>query len=369
MKNNKKIIIVITHIALWAILISAPFIFTQRPADEPIKYSNHFIVNFISNNVYLVLFYYLNTLVLIPKLLVSRKWGWYILTVVACFIGFLYIPREISLWITGPDDTMKRFMDAVAEQGKKFPKMGGGGPGGPRPKSNWFFAFNSKTAIYFLVYTVGTCIAVVQRWFKTDEVRKEVETEKLNTELSFLKTQINPHFFFNTLNNIYSLAVVKSEQTAPTVMKLSSIMRYILSDTQANHVPLENEIDFLKNFIDLQSVRLTDKVHVNFTVSGEPENKQVAPLLLIPFVENAFKYGVSTKENTNIDISLKATDDKISFFVTNIIVSTDHGIIDGTGIGINNVKRRLELLYHEKHTLITKKENNQFIVQLDILLK
>ena len=204
---------------------------------------------------------------------------------------------------------------------------------------------------------------------KAERTKKDIETEKLNTELSFLKSQVNPHFFFNTLNNIYSLAVVQSDQTAPAVMKLSSIMRYILTETQTNLVPLQNEVDFITNFIDLQLVRLTDKVQVIFNADGDIDNKQIAPLLFIPFVENAFKYGVSTKEKTAINITLVTKENNVAFTVTNTIVKADKGIIETTGIGINNVKRRLELLYPGKHTLQVSEENNQFIVHLDINLK
>jgi two-component system LytT family sensor kinase len=122
--------------------------------------------------------------------------------------------------------------------------------GGQRPGSE---AYN--TILFLLIFTVGTSISVIQRWLKTEQNRKETENEKLNTELSFLKSQVNPHFFFNTLNNIYSLAVVRSEKTAPAVMKLSAIMRYILTETQRDYVPLSNEVDFIHNFIDLQKVR------------------------------------------------------------------------------------------------------------------
>src|SRR6201999_1188599 len=138
-----------------------------------------------------------------------------------------------------------------------------------------------------LIFTVGTAISVIQRWLQTEQTRKETENQKLNTELSFLKSQVNPHFFFNTLNNIYSLAIVRSEKTAPAVMKLSAIMRYILTETERDLVPLSNEVDFINNFIDLQKVRLTDKVTLNFSTEGSVDDLLVAPLLFIPFVENA----------------------------------------------------------------------------------
>jgi sensor histidine kinase YesM len=224
------------------------------------------------------------------------------------------------------------------------------------------------TYVFFLlVFTIGTSVSLTQQWLKTEQTKKNIETEKLSTELSFLKTQINPHFFFNTLNNIYSLAIIQSDKTATAVLKLSSIMRYILTETKTDHVPLENEVSFLKNFIDLQLVRLTDKVTVHFEADNINPATQVAPLLFIAFVENAFKYGVSTKEPTSIHISLSNTHNTIRFTVQNNIVKTENALHETTGIGINNVKRRLDLLYPGKHNLQVTDTGEVFTVLLEIV--
>lgn len=223
-----------------------------------------------------------------------------------------------------------------------------------------------NTVLFLLIFTMGTSISVVQRWLKTEQTRKETENEKLNTELSFLKSQVNPHFFFNTLNNIYSLAVVRSELTAPAVMKLSAIMRYILTETQRDLVPLSNEVEFIHNFIDLQKVRLTDKVSLNFTTEGSISDLLIAPLLFIPFVENAFKYGVSTKEASSITIEIKTVGNTVVFTAVNYIVPSENNLMENTGIGINNVKRRLELMYPGKHQLSTTQKDNYYTVHLEI---
>ena len=223
-----------------------------------------------------------------------------------------------------------------------------------------------NTVLFLLVLSFGTCISVTQRWLSSEQNKKETENEKLNTELSFLKSQINPHFFFNTLNNIYSLAIVKSEQTAPAVMKLSSIMRYILSETEKDFVPLSNEIEFTKNYIELQQMRLTDKVTVVFNTTGVIDEMQIAPLLFIPFVENAFKYGVSTKEATTIDIQIHASATQIIFEAKNTIATNISTHLDSTGIGINNAKRRLALLYPGMHQLNISTQDNTYQVSLHI---
>jgi sensor histidine kinase YesM len=308
----------------------------------------------VCNNVFLVVFYYLNTQILIPKLLMQEKWFLYITAVISCLIIFLIIPKYLAGIISPPEIRTYQRPSLPNAPGRTW-------QGRKRPLVEPF-----NMAIFFMVFTVGTCVAVIQRWLKTEEHRKETESEKLNTELSFLKSQINPHFFFNTLNNIYSLAIVKSEKTAPAVMKLSSIMRYILTETNNNLVPLQNEVDFTKNYIELQQVRLTEKTTINFNVVGEVDNKNIAPLLFIAFVENAFKYGVSTKSNSEINILIESQNDKIIFTASNYIVQSENNMTENTGIGINNVKRRLELMYPNKHQLSNTIKDNNYLVHLEI---
>ncbi len=284
----------------------------------------------------------------------QEKWFLYITAVISSLVLFLIIPKYIAGIVAPPEIRTFQRPSLPNTTGRNW-------QGRKRPLVEPF-----NMAIFFMVFTVGTCVAVIQRWLKTEEHRKETESEKLNTELSFLKSQINPHFFFNTLNNIYSLAIVKSEKTAPAVMKLSSIMRYILTETNNDFVPLQNEVDFTKNYIELQQVRLTEKTTVNFDVIGNVENKNIAPLLFIPFVENAFKYGISTKSTSEINIHIESLDNKIIFTSSNSIVKSENNMMENTGIGINNVKRRLELMYSDKHVLTNTIKDNIYQVHLEI---
>jgi sensor histidine kinase YesM len=203
----------------------------------------------------------------------------------------------------------------------------------------------------------------------SEQKAKETENEKLNTELSFLKLQINPHFLFNTLNNIYSLAESGSDKTGRAVMKLSSIMRYILTESKNDLVPLEKEIQFTEDYIDMQKLRLTNKSQVDFAPSGDPAGKQIAPLIFLPFVENAFKYGVSTRESSTICIQLKIEKDAIHFSVKN--QKLQNGLLkpaETTGTGISNIKRRLELLYKHRYKLLLNEDKESFSVQLNLQL-
>ena len=327
-------------------------------------------------NLFLLGFYYLNTLILIPRLLFKRKWFLYLLCIVTCFIAFFYVPKEVAYWVTGNDEeTIKKeiIQQHIAQkekaklQNSDSSKSNNAMNRPPKYKRNSDFRyFPGSYAVFILVFAVGTCLSVMQEWKKIEDHKEQIEREKVSTELSFLKSQINPHFFFNTLNNIYSLAITGSTETANAVMKLSSIMRYVLTDTQNNKVPLQSEVDFIKNYIDLQLVRLTDKVKVDFITDGELDHIQIAPLLFIPFIENAFKYGISTKESSAIYIKLSTSQNAVSFLVNNTIVKSENIFKETTGIGINNVKRRLELLYPDKYILEVTENNNQFIVHLDI---
>lgn len=380
LKKHKKLLTIIIHIAVWGSFFLLPYIFKPQGRSEiPSSISNRFIAVFTTNGICFVVFYYLNTLLLLPKLLFQKKWLWYAISIIGCFVFFMYVPREIANYFVAPEDyafeiekirvqkkvildSLNSIKDTVNHFKNRY--HGGTMRGGSR-----FIFFPGSNAIFFLVFLISICISVTQQWLKAEQTTKEIETEKLNTELSFLKSQVNPHFFFNTLNNIYSLAVVGSDKTAPAIMKLSAIMRYILTDTQNDTVPLENEVNFINNFIDLQRVRLTDKVTVSFITTGNISNQQVAPLLFIPFIENAFKYGVSTKENAVISITISANNNTVQLKTSNTIVKGDNGILDTTGIGINNVKRRLDLLYANMHNLHITNDETTFFVTLDITTK
>ncbi|OYZ01239.1 MAG: hypothetical protein B7Y37_08105 [Sphingobacteriia bacterium 28-36-52] len=353
--DKNRAIQFVAHLAAWLCFFFLPYlVFFPRLRD--FSMSNHMLTVIVLNNIMLMVFYYLNTMVLIPKLLIKEKWFLYILSLVGCLLFFLYVPRTLAMMIYPPEIPLN-----ITENTKDINRSNRIGRIRRRPYADFF-----NTVLFLLVITFGACIEVVRRWLQTEQNRKETEHERINTELSFLKSQVNPHFFFNTLNNIYSLAIVKSDKTAHAVLKLSAIMRYILTETERNLVPLENEVAFIHNYIELQQVRLTDKVQVNFNIEGNTAPLLVAPLVFIPFVENAFKYGVSTKEQSSIEINLKVTEDIIYFYSKNYIVHSENNMMENTGIGINNVKRRLELLYPGKHQLSHLAENGYYIVNLEI---
>lgn len=202
------------------------------------------------------------------------------------------------------------------------------------------------------------------------QLKTELSTQNKISEMALLKAQINPHFLFNTLNNIYSLIYQKSNEAPSAIMKLSELMRYMVYETNADKVPLEKEINYLKSYIELQLLRLKNKDFVAFTVEGNIYGKTIAPMLLIPFVENAFKHGDKKSENPGIVIHLVMEDEKMSFDVVNFFQQNGTMNKDETGgIGVLNVKRRLELIHPNSHSLNVSKTETQYNVHLELMLQ
>ncbi|MFM9943993.1 MAG: sensor histidine kinase, partial [Bacteroidia bacterium] len=183
-----------------------------------------------------------------------------------------------------------------------------------------------------------------------------------------LKAQINPHFLFNTLNGIYAQAITKSEHTADSIQKLSALMRYVITEANENKVFLEKEITYLKNYIQLQKLRLTDKTKVNFTVSGDSDKKKIAPLLLICFIENAFKYGVSNEVNSTIEIAIEIENDEMTLRVKNEKVTSKTENIESDKIGLKNAKKRMDLIYEKAYSLNIEDKENEYNLVLKIIV-
>lgn len=202
---------------------------------------------------------------------------------------------------------------------------------------------------------------------KISSLLKLAEKEKVNAELSYLKAQINPHFLFNTLNSIYSLAIEKSDYTATAVVKLSGMMRYVITDASHKFVPLEKEINYISDYIDLQKLRIDSTIKLTFYVSGDVADKKIAPLVLISFIENAFKYGVNAEENSEININIDITKAYLHMRVTNKKVSMKQ-VQPKSGLGIENAQNRLQLLYPANHKLVIKETKTDFSILLSLHL-
>jgi len=230
----------------------------------------------------------------------------------------------------------------------------------------------SNTILFIFIIIFGLSIAYffLKEWSRTEQMRSQLAAVQLDTEVKFLKSQVNPHFLFNTLNNLFSMAQSKgNEDLADGISKLSGMMRYMIYESNEENVPLKKEIEYLDNCILLNKLRYADdEVSVTFNYPDKSEGILVAPMLFIPFVENAFKHGVLIGHTSEIDISISVAGKQLLFHCENAAYEVKK-MDEKSGIGLENVKRRLELVYPGKHQLEIKKADRKFLIDLKIDLE
>jgi two-component system LytT family sensor kinase len=218
----------------------------------------------------------------------------------------------------------------------------------------------------WMVMLIALLIRISVNWFGEQKQKSDMILQQQTQELALLKAQLNPHFFFNTLNNIYSLVYKKSDDAPAALLKLSEIMRYMLYESKSDTVPLFRELEHLENYLELEKLRLKDPDFISFEIEGDISNKMVPPMLLLSFVENAFKHGKKRVENPGIIIRLKVQEDQVDFMVTNYTLDENQHPNEHGGIGLQNTSRRLELLYPNSHSLKIVNESDQYVVDLKL---
>ena len=332
---SKKWVTILLHIAAWVLLFSLPYLLrpslNQGKPANPGSDSSRAFLRYVLNNIIYIGLFYLNAKILIPRFIYKRKYTQYPVIVTVIFIAILFITWLVLFYFLRQEE----------------------------------FKFNLRFHIlfnffFFLFMLAGsTAYRMIKDRTRADRIAREKENENLKTELSLLRSQASPHFMFNVLNNMVALARKKSDLLEPSLLKFSSLMRYMLYDADEEKVPLEKEIEYLQSYIDLQQQRFGKNVQVKVDLQKADENYEIEPMLLIPFVENAFKHGTGMIEAAQITIQLKAEKNKLDFTVQNKYDPSSIEIKDKTsGIGLANVKRRLNLLYGNKqHLLITQKDN------------
>ena len=349
--NIKNIPPIILHILCWLIvilIILSTFYnkFNYFPVDDFFYY--RLFLN--------IAIFYLNYSFLIPRLLLNKKIGLYVFVSLAFIVLFIFVYQNIlpSIPIMSGFDNQHELLNL--ENGRNVINS----------KKLFFLSF-IQGIIIFLLFAISLSIKLSIEWYKNEKIKNLIKTQKINAELSFLKTQLNPHFLFNTLNSIYSLANKKSDDTTEAIITLSELMRYMIYETNKEFVTLQHEIDYIKNFISLQNLRLKDSSGVRFNVRGKLDYN-IEPLLLISFIENAFKYGTDYTGKTNINIEIKVEDDILSLKVSNYISLKEKSNLD-SGIGIENIKNRLNILYSNSHTLNIEESDKLYRVELLLKLK
>lgn len=220
---------------------------------------------------------------------------------------------------------------------------------------------------FFSVIGIAGSIKFLRLRLASVERERQLTQEKLQSELNYLRAQTNPHFLFNTLNNIYALARKKSDQTAEVVIRLSKILRFMLYECSAPSIPIDKEIKVIKDYIELEKLRYNERISVNFQTDIDDQQRELAPLLLLPFVENAFKHGLSESRFTaEVKIHLHLKNGQLQFCVSNTIEEEPEDVSDG--IGLTNVKRQLNLLYPDRHDLNIEATNTRYKIDLKIAL-
>ncbi|MBC6612193.1 sensor histidine kinase [Hymenobacter sp. BT507] len=318
--------------------------------------------------------FYLNMYWAVPKFLDRRRLLPYLGFLVAVVVGISashYVAQGALASPPGATGLRAPGRTPPPDPQEMPPPPNGGTRPGPGPRShNWLNPAVLLSTL--LMLGLGTSIAAVQRGQQDAQIRQALEKEKLSTELSWLKAQINPHFFFNTLNNIYVLTLMDGDQARGAIHQLSRMMRYVLYDTQTGLAPLQQEVQFIRDYIDLMQLRLTDNVTVDFESPQPLHDAPIAPMLLLTFVENAFKHGVSTDEPSHISVVLRQPAPHVlDLFVRNSVFADRPAALDeNSGIGLVNTRRRLELLYPDRHLLVVKErtEAREYLVHLTLNL-
>jgi len=340
---------ILIHITGGIIFLALPVLFAPYPSSSFEALRNPPSQRDMIAYALLLAFFYLNYFLLIPRLYFTEKYLVYFVIVLGCVSLVIVLPELI---------THRHF------GGHLPPKFSGDHPseGGlpPKRRGPWFFFQTGQYVLIFLVlFFFSLLLKIRERWSRA-------EKERLNNELSLLKAQINPHFLFNTLNSIYSLAIRKDDRTADAIVQLSELMRYSIREANDDWVPLEKEISYIRNYISLQRSRLENTVQIHYEEKVDAQNKKIAPLILISFIENAFKHGVNPDKPSAIEIRISIEGNDLSLFVSNKKVNLNP---DTEGIGVQNSKTRLQLLYAGKHKLSIKDEADNYIVDLLMTLE
>lgn len=321
------------HLVFWVMLFLPSMLFRYNGPSN--GFSDSFTHRMISNNLLLAVLFYVNAFYLFPVIFKQKKLLIYLISVIAAVVIIAYLAKYIDTEI--------------------FPG-----------KRKWGKPIYLNLISYVFILGISCSYRIIIDHLKLQEINKEKETENLKTELSFLRSQISPHFMFNVLNNLVSLARKKSDQMEPALLQLSALLRYMLYEGNHGKISLTQEINYLKGYIELQKLRFGDDVEIAFNVVGNSDDFELEPMLLIPFVENAFKHGMGTLELPKITINMEVNEKTMVFEVENDISPIGESKDESSGIGLNNTKRRLTLLYKDKYQLEVKESDQKFKVQLKL---
>jgi len=281
-----------------------------------------------------------NNSYLLPNLFDTRKYSYYFLSIFICIISVVVIRYYIG--------------STIVLGNVPFPNLN---------KTKYFVLVLATT---FIIFLITTGFYFFKQWFVERQKQDEIIQQQLATELKLLKAQINPHFLFNALNNVYSLTQIEPEKAGEMVLKLSDVLRYMLYDSEKDKIYIEKEVSNIYSLIDLHQIQYDNKANIDFVVSGNVSENLIHPMLLFPFFENAFKHGNLFQQNTSfLKSNLEITNNQLHFYIENSFVEDSSKDKIG-GLGIDNTQKRLELFYPNQHQFSITKEKNIFKVDLKI---
>lgn len=293
--------------------------------------------------------FYTNFYLLIDRYLFSQRIGRFLLCNILLIIAVMVLVHLLFRYGLPPGP------------GRHRPPM-------ERPWQDVMFFFLRNAMLYLLVVGVSVAIRMTRQWYRAESTRRELERSRTEAELENLKSQLNPHFLFNTLNNIYSLIRLNPDQAQQTVHDLSRLLRYVLYDSSHPTVPLKDELNFIGNYIDLMRIRLPRHVLCNVSLPSGGSQTPVAPLLFISLVENAFKHGVSNDYPSHIDIDIREEEGELTCRIENSYFPKTATDRSGSGIGLQNLRKRLEMIYPGRYTLECGQVGNDYRTLLKIKL-
>jgi hypothetical protein len=332
-----------THTLVWVLLLVIPYVSTDQVfnALDPSS-DKRYLLLCLALSAVLILFFYFNYIFLIPKYLHAKKYWFYFSFLLLAIVTVFLLSGVIFFFSDFNSETIPE-ADLAIE--KIFPVI-----------------IVNALLLWFL--------SIVSSILWTVYIRlKRTESEKLSAQIASLKSQINPHFLFNTLNNIYATAIDTSPKTADMIDRLSEMMRYSMKDTKQDCVLLEDEINYISNFIELQKLRLDRSVKLEYHSMENIPALRIAPMLLIPFIENAFKHGVNSEQKSRIKIEIAMDKTEFQLNVANNKVAIQKDISERSGLGIENTKHRLNLIYPSRHLLVINDAEKEFSVSLYINLQ
>ncbi|WP_316634204.1 sensor histidine kinase [uncultured Flavobacterium sp.] len=348
---------ILFHCMIWVFFILTSLI---QFYESPFRINNDFYVQWFTG----IILFYLNYFYLVPALLLQKKYWLYFVFVLVLIAVFMII--RINYFI--PEFRHLRTSNIMPPRAmpidpNTFPK---GKQIRFEMRQPLFFKVG-PSLFYILIITISAAIRTLTEFYNNQQNKLIAETHRTNTELIYLRKQTNPHFLFNSLNSIYSLAHKKSDLVPDAIVTLSELMRYMLYETDNKTVALEKEINYIQNYIELQKLRLNNIEDIVINVHGDTKNKFIEPLLLISFVENAFKYGTDYKGAAHVKIKIIILENSLDFWIENTI---ENYIKDpeNSGIGLVNIQNRLDLLYPDAHELTITQDNQYYRVHLNLKL-